>query len=147
MSSLGSAPGNEGFWLNAIGGMLGAIESGGTPIEHINPAKVGSFVLLLLRDGGLANLGDLQAFLVKRKSPVQLTAMPIAECPLPEGLCAVDPITTESKSHWLKITVDVIGDESKQQRALAGLTQEDNIERLRTDTGFPAPANVTSVWN
>ncbi len=91
----------------------------------------------LLVSGELVDLGHLQDYLHHGRSFLQLTAFvfePTHWDPPAEG--CVDPVTNEDRGHWPVLTYGEDTSSWGRQLKMMRRQHEQNVELLRTDTGF-----------
>lgn len=129
--------GEHAAWEGAIVGLVYAAEQGLIPAEQVVPVT-GQACAELMQQGILQDLGELQAFLRRRDSIVQLVAQPfdVTKMPDPRTRC-VDLTTLEPKGHFLMVSVSgTVGSEADERLQELCMSHEVNEATLSRDTGF-----------
>jgi len=122
------------IWEGAIVGFLFAVEHGLVPPEAVIPT-MSQMCVDFVREGMLADFGELQTYLRGKDAIVQLVAKPfkLEEMPRPD-LRVADVITGEPRGHWLMISVGPV--EAAGQLVALETTHEANEAALAQDTGM-----------
>ena len=119
-------------WEGAVVGYLYAAKNRLIPREAIIP-QMTQVCMELIRSEMLDNLGNLQGYLRKRNSIVQLIAQKFKPNEIP-GLKCVDIYDDEARSHWMMVSFG--HKEIASQFARLGVSHEVNETTLRQDTGI-----------
>ena len=129
-------PQEHPIWEGALVGFLFAAEKGLIPRDQIIP-QMGQVCVELMKGGMLNNFGELQTYLRKRGAYVQLVAQPFVQSEMPQpNIRCVDPVTNESRNHWLMVSAGPDGAEVTAQLQRLSMSHEVNEATLANNTGM-----------